>query len=476
MIVLGYLLGIAYALLCLGAALLLYKLGLPKKYTRKLVHILVGFEWIILYYTMGPGVHFLAVCLFFLLLLSVSYFKNLMPMISSDADNAPGTVYYAVAMSGVAALGCFLPSVMLPFGVGIFCTSIGDGVAGVVGQALSGRSPKIYGNKTLAGTVANFASSSLSALVMSLFTPIDLSLLECMLIGIFSAGIELVVGFGLDNIVITWSVTALTYAFMYFDAISSYIVPIILTPIIIAVVLEKRALTPLGTATAVVLDALVSVSLGNAGFVILCSFLFGSVIIDKFKKRKKTHGRIEETAKGDCRDAIQVLANGAVPTALSVAFAICGSPILLAAYVAALAEAFADTAASGLGAFARRVVDPFRMKRCENGISGGMSLIGTLSALVGAFLFAALGLAFSFYDLSVMFLVGTFAFLGTVLDSLLGSLVQVKYRCDVCGRVTERRLHCGTETRKFSGIAFVNNDLVNFLSGAFAALLALLFA
>lgn len=46
--------------------------------------------------------------------LAVTYFKNLMPMISSDSDNAPGTVYYAVALTGVATVGCFLPDVMVP--------------------------------------------------------------------------------------------------------------------------------------------------------------------------------------------------------------------------------------------------------------------------------------------------------------------------------------------------------------------------
>ena len=73
MILKGYIFGIGYALVCLMLSLLLYKLGLPKKYTRKVVHILVGFEWVILYHFMGAGVHFLAVCILFLLLLIAVY-------------------------------------------------------------------------------------------------------------------------------------------------------------------------------------------------------------------------------------------------------------------------------------------------------------------------------------------------------------------------------------------------------------------
>ena len=153
MVLTGYLSAVGYALACLLIAAFAYKLGLPKKYTRKIVHILVGLEWVILYHFMGPGLHFLIVCLLFLILLVVTHKTKLMPMISSEADNSPGTVYYAVAMSGVAAVGCFVPAVMLPFGIGVLCTSFGDGFAGVVGQLCAKKNPKIYKNKTLIGTL-----------------------------------------------------------------------------------------------------------------------------------------------------------------------------------------------------------------------------------------------------------------------------------------------------------------------------------
>ena len=39
-----------------------------------------------------------------------------------------------------------------------------------------------------------------------------------------------------------------------------------------------------------ILDVAVSVAFGNAGFVILCVFFLGSIIIDKIKKRNKNYG------------------------------------------------------------------------------------------------------------------------------------------------------------------------------------------
>ena len=103
MIIKGYIFSILYVLLCVLIAMTVYRLGAPKHVTRKVVHILVGFEWVILYHFFGAASpHFLAVCLLFLLLLALEYKLKLVPIMSSDGDNAPGTVYYAVAMSVMA--------------------------------------------------------------------------------------------------------------------------------------------------------------------------------------------------------------------------------------------------------------------------------------------------------------------------------------------------------------------------------------
>ena len=139
MILKGYLFSLLYGIICLALAFLLYKLGIPKKMTRKVVHIFIGFEWVILNHFLGASVHFIAVCVIFLILLIVAYRKSLMPMISSEGDNAPGTVYYAVAMTIMATVSYFVPLMMYPFGIGVFCTSFGDGLAGLVGQSIPQR-------------------------------------------------------------------------------------------------------------------------------------------------------------------------------------------------------------------------------------------------------------------------------------------------------------------------------------------------
>ena len=142
--------------------------------------------------------------------------------------------------------------------------------------------------------------------------------------------------------------------------------------------------------------------------------------------------------------------------------------------VASLAEAFSDTVASGIGAFATRVYDPFKWHKCEPGLSGGMSFPGTVASFAGAALISLIAYLIGMpgYGLTEMLIVFACAFLGCIFDSLLGSLLQVKYKCSVCGCVTEKQEHCGNNTRKHSGCTYVDNDVVNMASCIFSAILA----
>ena len=108
------------------------------------------------------------------------------------------------------------------------------------------------------------------------------------------------------------------------------------------------------------------------------------------------------------------------------------------------------------------------------GLSGGVSGAGSAAAALGAALIAALCLLFPGADGKAALLVAAFGFLGCLFDSVLGSRIQVKYRCPVCGALTEREHHCGVPGRVERGWRRVNNDTVNLLSNLFAAVLAIL--
>jgi uncharacterized protein (TIGR00297 family) len=424
---------------------------------------------------MGPGVHFLAVCVAFTLMLLLSHRKNLMPMISSDGDNAPGTVYYGVAMTIMATITLFVPSMILPFGIGVFCTSLGDGFAGLLGQLTTRHNPRIYGNKTLCGSLYNLIISLLVVGIFNIRFALGLSVWYVVAVALFVTELELFTGRGLDNIVITLGAALLSYALINFSSAGDYLAPILLTPLIVAFSHKKRALTVGGILAAFAVDLFISVSLGNAGFCLLLAFFGLGILVDKIKKRYKKSGQKpseDVEKKGDCRDEAQVLANSVVATICAVLFAITKNRLFVIAFTASLAESLADTVASGVGVLHPKAYDLFRMRPCKPGLSGGMSVLGTVSSLVAAGIMGGIGFCLGLVSGWEIVIVILSAFLGGIFDSFLGSIVQVKYKCSLCGEITEKEEHCGKVPEKYSGISFVTNDTVNLFGSAFAALLA----
>ncbi len=470
-----YIIGVVYALICLGLSALLYKLGAEKRYTRKVVHILIGFEWIILQGLKDTPYHLLIICLAFMTLLLLTYKNRHMQMISSDSDNAPGTVYYCVSMSIMSLAAWISPRFMIPFGIAVFCTSLGDGFAGVLGQALRKGNPKIWKQKTLFGSLFGFTLSLGVCIAFNQIYSLKMSVLTSLAIAAFASILELVTGSGLDNITLPIGVFLLSYSLIYYpDLMKSYIAPILLTPLILSAVINKKLLTKAGIAAAAMLDIAVSVAFGNMGFIMMAGFLIGGVLVDKIKRKNKAEYKSVESKDDKTRDVYQVLANGLPAFFFSVLYIFCGHTAFLIAFSAAAAEALSDTCGSGFGALSRGAFDIFKMRKIEKGMSGGVSLIGTLASLAGAAVISVVPLLFGAVPYAQALLILLAAFCGSVFDSFLGSLFQVKYRCKRCGKLTESPTHCNTACEKAAGFSAIDNDVVNLSSGAFSAILALI--
>lgn len=466
MILKGYLISLVYGLFCIGISIVAHKLSVKSFYTRKITHILVGFEWVILQHYFGASIHFVVICLLFTLLIWFIYKTGLVPSLSSNGDNSKGTIYYCLAMTAMSIVVLILPQMMIPFGVGVFCTSLGDGFAGVFGS-IKKHNPKIYANKTLFGFLSCFTFSLLSVIVICSAYSVEMNILYALLISVFAAVLELFAEKGIDNLTITVGVSFLSYFCMEFPTyILYYAFPIILTLPIVMFVRKKKALTIGGIAVALILDVISAIAFGNLGFIILLLFFGGSIVTDKLKKGNDNH-REERTA-------IQVLANGSLGIFFAAMHLIIPSKIWFVGFASVFAEAFADTAASGIGSNSAITYDIFKMKKVDSGVSGGMSILGTISAVVASMSVAfvsALTNQIGYFEIFVILISG---FAGCVIDSLLGSLIQGKYKCDICGKYTDDRIHCGIHAKKISGFYKINNNTVNFLSTIFSSVMAIL--
>ncbi len=241
---------------------------------------------------------------------------------------------------------------------------------------------------------------------------------------------------------------------------------------------RRRSLNKSGVVGAIASGTVITGMGGWSWGFTLIYFFVSSSLLSHFREREKADAAEDKFSKGSQRDIVQAGANGGLATLCSLIYGLTSSGrvrlLMRAGFTGALAAANADTWATELGvlnASRPRLVTTWR--RVAPGTSGGVTLLGSAAAALGAF---TLGFFFwimqgcrrSLAALPIMALCGGMA--GTFFDSLLGATVQAMYYCPSCQAETERRIHrCGTPTTLVRGIPWMNNDTVNFLATACGA-------
>ncbi|MBD1378886.1 DUF92 domain-containing protein [Metabacillus arenae] len=227
---------------------------------------------------------------------------------------------------------------------------------------------------------------------------------------------------------------------------------------------RAHSLTKSGAAAAFFVGCSIFLGFCWIGFLLLGAFFVSSSLLSKFKREKKKS--VEQLlAKSDKRDYVQVLANGGVPAVISIFQVMAPSHIWFFLFSISLAAANSDTWASEVGTLSKgnpRMM--FTLKQVERGTSGAVSLLGTLAGLSGSFFIAILALIVTDITVLAFVLIMVFGFAGNLIDTIIGGILQVKYLCSSCKKVTENPVHCKVHGRKISGISIFNNDVVNFVS------------
>ena len=214
----------------------------------------------------------------------------------------------------------------------------------------------------------------------------------------------------------------------------------------------------------------------------LIYFFVSSSLLSHFRQQDKAAAAADKFSKGGKRDLGQAAANGGLATAFAIIYGLAHSfrtrRLAQAAFTGALATANADTWATELGVLSAskpRLITSGQP--VAPGTSGGITLLGTAASGLGAY---TLGLFFHAWQgfrkscAPSPFVTLISGLAGSLFDSLLGATVQAMYYCPTCQRETERRIHrCGTPTQPLRGIAWMNNDVVNFLATACGSAVAI---
>ena len=346
-----------------------------------------------------------------------------------------------------------------------------DPAATVAGKLLAKDNYQLTGDpKSLFGNAAFFAAF---LLLVWLHLPFGLWLGwgNLLALGLILTAAEALGSRGLDNLVVplltAWFLTPLREA--HVEANHLLYLVIAAAPFCWWMV-RRESLTAGGALTAALLGIVVVIGSGSAKWLLpLFLFLLSSSLIGKLFPVKTAAGDAKQKL---ARDATQVLANGAVYGLVASSiwkleglghfncFDPDNTPLLL---LAAMAIATADTWSSEIGQYFKGpTYDLVKWRKVSPGLSGGVSLPGTLAGLGGsAFIVATCFWLLPYPNVGSAFLIIIGGFLGMLLDSVLGSLFQAKYRDVATGALSDAS---GEGKVLAGGFGWMTNDLINFLA------------
>ncbi|MGA9408285.1 MAG: DUF92 domain-containing protein [Bacteroidota bacterium] len=241
------------------------------------------------------------------------------------------------------------------------------------------------------------------------------------------------------------------------------------TLLAVAVAFASRHFRFLSRSGSVATFFLATVIFGAGGWqwsIPIVAFFISSSLLSKLGKGRKAQFELM-FEKTDTRDAGQVAANGGVAGIVVLcSYFFPEYHQWYGVYLASLAAVTADTWGTEIGLLAKsspRSIITFQ--KVETGTSGAVSPIGIVGGACGAFFIALSGsfwmTATALISASIMIIFAGMA--GSLVDSVLGATVQAKYRCAVCGKMTERTLHCESPTTRIGGVHWIDNDMVNWV-------------
>lgn len=443
------------------------KTPLDKTTCRKISHLFSAPLWLIACYFFGCTIHWVllnglgAVAIFIL-----TYAKKFKSFDRDDTVNNYGMFYYCLSTFIVSIVClCVGPEIYLYSGIAYYCLSLGDGLAPITAKLLKKCNVQISPTRSLVGSLTVFIISFFSTWIFSLAFKMDLDILFIFSVAALACVTEFYGFKGLDNIFIEFMVFGYLLLYHYGYASMMLQIIIITTPFLAMVMIGTRSLDISGGITSLLLILAMGVFGGvfetvytSIYFIIatIVAAITGRLYAKKLGKKKEKH----------MRTGRQIVAVGLVPMGFVIAAYFTKNAFFQLLFTLVITEQFADSMASDVGRLTNgKNVDIIRFKPIEKGLSGGVSLLGTLVALVSCFLLPLIPFLFQRLELIAFLVIAGLAFIGVLVDSVLGSLLQVLYLCPTCGKKVETPIHCEVEAEKIKGFKLIDNTMVNFLTG-----------
>ena len=196
------------------------------------------------------------------------------------------------------------------------------------------------------------------------------------------------------------------------------------------------------------------------------SFIISFVRKKIFKKGKK---------HSEGRKFIQIFVNGILGTISVTIFHFTENKSFYLLALLCIAGSLIDSISSDIGSLSKKnPIDIIGFKKMEGKLSGGITFLGTTSALIASIGLGIYATLISNIKFNFVLVIIALIFLQTIVDSVIGSTLQVKYKCGVCGTLTEERIHCNSEVLYHKGIKAIDNNVVNLLSSVIIFVISIL--
>lgn len=442
---------------------------LDKEYCRKILHICTFFVFPLAEIFLGKGsIHFIIICAIFSVFTLLLYFFNIFKTVDSREKKYPGIFYYSFSLLVLSIICYFNKSLTSYFGIAFIGLALGDGFATLLGYKFKG--PKIYKEKTYIGFISCFVFTLIGLAIYSALNGSFLSILQITLISLLVSIVELV-DFGLDNIVIPLATFGMSYFIVYSQ---NALIALAVFEAVFIIVFLFKIIEYYGALAAATIGFLFYYFGGTfaLAFVVCCYFIMLVVsLIGKVLKNDVS----SVVKKTKSKDFIEIFVNGVWPVVSILLFALTENHIFFVISLITMSEGFVDSLASDIGTLSKKEpYDLIRRKIVPKGLSGGVTFLGSMSSFIGSICFAVAIKYICELNYYSILLIAIIIYSGSIVDSILGSTIQVKFHCNVCGSITEKEVHCEKETSVISGCKWINNDVVNCLSGFFVFLLSMI--
>ncbi|MGH3564058.1 MAG: DUF92 domain-containing protein [Mycobacterium sp.] len=366
------------------------------------------------------------------------------------------------AAGALVAVVAFWPD-RIAIAAGLLVLGLADSGAALVGHRVGHHRVAVGGNvRSLEGSAAFVAIAfaiSLAATLIGLESSVPVAVAVSVFVALTTAAIELLVLPAADNLLITPWVALLVHIghdLSSADALR-WLTAAIVGCATAPVMLRLRWLDLPG-AIGAALVAAAAIGLGGWFWIVpAATFLVLTSMLTAYRRAKRFES---------LRGLNQVVVNGVLPLVVpAIGYALTRNQVWFVVYIGGIAASIADSWASEIGRFSRKLPVSLRSRRrVPRGTSGAVSPLGFAATWLGG---SAVGAVGALIGNPAIIIVGMAAGIaGSLLDSLLGATVQGRFVCPSCHAAVEDRYHCGVPGELSSGNRWIDNEVVNAFANA----------